>query len=155
MIDPAVVAKEIARLSGLDGFPRGKDQAGALVELRDALQKAETRDQAHQVVTDWLDSQTRCPKPADIRLRLMEAKGRGEQRAKCGRCDGNGSIVQYILATYADNSFKIKHREVLRDFEHYIQVSEWLAERKETNRITLSGAVPCPACGANRAMEAA
>jgi hypothetical protein len=29
------------------------------------------------------------------------------------------------------------------------------AERKETNRITLSEAIPCPACGVNRAMEAA
>lgn len=155
MVDPAVVAKEIARLSGLDGFPRGKDQAGALVELRDALQRAESKDQAHRVVTDWLDSQTRCPKPADLRQRIAEIKTRGEKKAVCRRCDGNGSIVQYVLATYADNGYKIREKHVLDDFEHYLKVSEWLAERKETNRITLSEAIPCPLCVSRSSQEEA
>ena len=42
-------------------------------------------------------------------------KTRGEKKAVCPRCDGNGSIVQYVLATYADNSFKIRDKQVLDD----------------------------------------
>lgn len=158
MVDAAVIAKEISRLSGLDGYPRGKEAGPALVELRDVLQKAPTRDAAHRIVSDWLESQTRCPKPSELRAKIAEIRSRGEERAHCSTCDGNGAVVRYVLLTFKGNSYKITWKEVLQDFEHYIAVSSWLAESKQegtARQMTNTEAIPCPRCSVSRREEAA
>ena len=153
MVDPAVAAKEIARLSGLDGYPRGKEAGPALVELRDALSKAPVRETAHRVISEWLESQPRCPKPSEIRQRIAECRSRGEERAKCAMCDGNASIVRYTLLTFEGNSYIVSRKEVLKDFEHWLEVSNWLAENSANGlarQITNTEAVPCPRCSVSR-----
>jgi hypothetical protein len=158
LLDPAVVAKEVARLAGLDNYPRGKDAGPALVELRDTLQRAPSREAAHRIVSDWLESQTRCPKPSELRAKIAEIRTRGEERARCSYCDGNGAVVRYVLLTFEGNSYKITRKEVLQDFEHYIAVSSWLAEGKQegtARQMTNTEAIPCPRCSVNRREEVA
>lgn len=158
MVDPAVVAREISRLVGLDGYPRGKDGEPAVFELREVLSKAPHRDAAHRIVSDWLESQTRCPKPSELRAKVAEIRSRGDERAHCSTCDGNGAVVRYVLLTFEGNSWKVTRKEVLHDFEHYIAVSSWLAESKQegtARQMTNTEAIPCPRCSVSRREEAA
>lgn len=158
MVDPAIVNKEISRLAGLDGFPRGKDQMGAALELRDTLQKAPSREAAHRIVSEWLESQTRCPKPSELRAKIAEIRSREVTKNNCSTCDGNGAVTRYVLLTFEGNSYRVTRKEVLQDFEHYIAVSSWLADSKQegtARQMTNTEAIPCPKCSVSRREEAA
>lgn len=153
MIDKAEAKKQVLRLSSLDFFPKEREAAADLVS---AMQVAETAELAKAITDDWVANETQCPKASEIRRALYdraeEIRGR---RKGCNSCGGNGSVVQFYLVTYREQSFVIQSKKRL-DISTEEEAQEFrrkLAERPGTvHQDVLSAAAPCPAC---RAKEAA
>jgi hypothetical protein len=86
---------ELARLSVTDEF-RFLDDV-ALGELRDALaSRADSVDEAHAVVTHWIERNRKCMAVVDIIETLAEIRAGKPALPKYGRCSicgGTGYIV--------------------------------------------------------------
>lgn len=89
--DKKFCEKQIARFSGLAGWPEGRE---ARNELVCALQSFETQGQAERFVSDWLSMQSFCPKPAEIRIAARAENERNNtawlDAKKCQNCSGSG-----------------------------------------------------------------
>jgi hypothetical protein len=108
MISDIEAAKQIERLSQLDYFPREKNQAAALKELRLAVESANTVEIAALVIADIMAYQTETPKPAALRAAIWEmneklksapppiATSAPSASSHCGRCQGFGYFGGYI-----------------------------------------------------------
>lgn len=84
---------QIARLAGLDRFPRG--EAKAIGELVDALMSAPSDHAAKEYVSDWIRRNRETPKPTEIRehffSRELEEPAR---RAYCQKCSNTGYVEE-------------------------------------------------------------
>jgi hypothetical protein len=92
MISKNLAEMEIRRLSGLDFFPRVQD---AVNELVAAIREADDELQAHKAITEFTQSESQCPKPADIArvlhsLRQREKKASWLEGKSCPHCSGSG-----------------------------------------------------------------
>src|ERR1700678_11476 len=108
MISPTEAAAQLERLSGLDFYPRAKDQDAAVKELRLAAQSAETAGILRQVVDDWVSTQRECPKPADLRRLIWErnestnsATPEKPEKWDCMRCHDSGLYGGILAGRYA------------------------------------------------------
>lgn len=101
MIDKTVAKKQVMRLGGLRDFP--KDNSEVLRDLIEAVQEAESDQQAGECISsfvDFADDQTRCPLAPMLRRWFYDHqeadKNEAQQRtAGCSKCNGTGmEIVQ-------------------------------------------------------------
>ena len=85
-----LVSREVARLAGLDRFPRKSE---ALRELGLAFQRTfGTHPELAAAVGDIIRTQDYCPKPSHI-----YGTGQGERKPSsvgCGKCDGTGFLTR-------------------------------------------------------------
>ena len=82
-LDKTFCTNEIAKLSGLDFWPKEREGKLALVT---ALQHFDTNQKAQKFISDWLTYQTQCPKPAEIREAAYREQG--DRPHGCTRCAG-------------------------------------------------------------------
>jgi hypothetical protein len=92
MISHEYATSQIQRLSGLDYFPRTTE---AVNELVAALKEAADEIQAYAAITEFTQSESQCPKPADIARVLHSLKSRQEKASwlegkRCPHCSGSG-----------------------------------------------------------------
>ena len=94
MISDSLAIQQIARLAGLDQYPR--NEKAALHELHLAIQVADTEAIAAATIDYIMGHSTannpRCPLPADIRT-LANDRNEERRQAKprgCAACDGTG-----------------------------------------------------------------
>ena len=93
MTDKDFAKKQLERLSQLDGYPHGHTEA--LRELLAALQVPETNQQCEKLVSDWVQNETGCPRPAEIRrlaYSITEPRGKA-----CELCGGVGFLSETRL----------------------------------------------------------
>jgi hypothetical protein len=116
MITEKEAFDQLQRMSGLDFFPKGKDQAAALRELRLALEEAATVEIVRAVVDDVMAYATEAPKPAHLRRAIYDSNNRTEKTVRdCDLCGGSGNEIIYELVTHFGHSFAIRKREVMPD----------------------------------------
>lgn len=158
MIPEKEAAEQLARLSILNWFPK-KDRE-AQRQLRLAAEHAHTESVLAAVVTDWLASQTDCPKPADLRRLIYEKQGDADSRkAKCKLCMGSCFVTGWFLVTYKADGWSIKSSDKLQDFD--VEQARDLGEKliaAKANQAVLTAAVACrcmPANHVSRGAEAA
>ena len=114
MITAKEASDQVERMSGLDFFPRGKDQSPALKELRLALQSAANARIAEQAVTDILGYCTESPKPAQLRSVIWELNEKLAKRVSdCTICGGSGSETVWVLITYRGRSLTVERSEIM------------------------------------------
>lgn len=91
MITKETVTLQIARLMGLNYFPKGNKEAEQ--DLVSALCAASDDAIAMHVVNEWVAGERDCPKPADLRKLIWEEneKRKPEQTAEETRARGNCS----------------------------------------------------------------
>lgn len=117
MISPSQAIAQLERMSGMDFFPRGKDQVAALKELRSAIESAATAEIAEAAVTAIVHDQEECPKPAQLRRAIGELNAkRLEAKTKhCPLCDGSGQETVWLLVTYVGHGLMVRHTEIAQD----------------------------------------
>ena len=90
MLSMELVSGEVARLGGLDRFPRKPE---AVKELALAFQHTYgTRPELSVAITEIIRTVDACPKPSHI-----YGTARGEPKASgvgCSRCDGTGFVMR-------------------------------------------------------------
>jgi hypothetical protein len=153
MITEKEAGDQLARLSGLDYFPKKADRY-ALRELRLAAEVATTEAVLDVVITDWLHSNSKAPSPADLRRLIFdrnEAIDRDERKGKCKDCGGSYFVTGWFLISYDDCRRRIKG-EFLPDydFEKALAFGKKLAESKVNQEILTAG-MPCHCMPANHA----
>jgi hypothetical protein len=137
MITGPESAKHIERLSGMDFYPHSDKPA--LRELRVAGESAHSSLVLAKVIDNWLESETRCPKPAELRRLIHESHSRFVQ-SKCEICSNSGWVTVWKLITYYPGTFNIKHCETLpQDFEASVNLRAKLGKDQDV----LSAAKPC------------
>jgi hypothetical protein len=92
MISHDYAKAQVARLSGLDYYPRNPEAFGELVT---ALKEATDEIQAYAAISEFTQSENQCPKPADIARVLHSLKQREEKASwlegkRCPHCSGSG-----------------------------------------------------------------
>lgn len=94
MINRDTAKKQVARLAGLENYPRWSDEA--LRELVVAMQSAASEDEAIAVVTDWVNHNGVCPKPADLRKLFFDLKDAEDkpERPYCRKCSNSGFVME-------------------------------------------------------------
>lgn len=133
--------QQLRRLSALAYFP---SDPVALEELGRAAETAGT-PAAQDAIGEWLNTQSRCPSPAELRAAVLAARDRSAApKDKCAGCDGNGWVTVYRLVTYWDNTFRVRRSESL-DHMSFEQV-EAAKVTLGRNQTILGAAKPCPAC---------
>lgn len=93
MITEKEAAKQLARMAGMNFFPRGDgpEDRAALLELRNAMQTADTPEIAKSVTDDWLGMRTERPTPADLRAMIFERNApKVIADPQCATCGGTG-----------------------------------------------------------------
>lgn len=143
MIDDAITAKQIARMGGLDFFP--KDPA-AIRELKSAASVARTPAILEQVVTDWICEQRECAKPADLRRLIHSANGEIKTASQgCPDCDGAGWQTHwYAFDDKTHPSQRQKPVRLCREQEAtYDRAQRIAVERGFENRTVSTQATPC------------
>ena len=125
MIDKAIAARQLERLTGLNFFPK---EAPAKRELLLAMQCAIAEDIAAQVVTDWLSESTECPKPAELRRNINTHQEQMRQHQRhCSVCGGTGYLTRYYLATYHGMSWgQLRGVQRIAGYEEALAVTETL-----------------------------
>jgi hypothetical protein len=94
MIKRSFALEQIARLSGLSGFPTGNDDA--IESLVDMLETAPSPGAARTFVTCWLQDEPQMPTPAHIyryfhpTKRTDAATGPLPTSKNCPLCNGTG-----------------------------------------------------------------
>jgi hypothetical protein len=159
MISSNQAMEQLERMSGMDYFPRGKDQAGALKELRSAVEAAATVQIAEAAVSAMVHYAVECPKPAQLRRAIWEMNEQLEKKVKdCPLCHGSGQQTVWILTTYNGRSYTVKKQEILAGFSPEKAAEFAKKLRYDDGPITpnnpfvgdnqeiISGARPC-ACG--------
>jgi len=68
MIERTIASNLAMRLSGLAGFPAGRE---AVAEIINALAVAKNHSTAKSVVDDWINSSPYAPRPSEIRSALV------------------------------------------------------------------------------------
>ena len=90
MVNMELVSQEVARLGGLDRFPRKPE---GLRELALAFQRTfSTHPELAAAVGDVIRTQDTCPKPSHI-----YGTGQGERKPSgvgCDKCDGSGFMTR-------------------------------------------------------------
>lgn len=148
MISPKEAIDQLERMSGLDFFPKGRDQTAALKELRLALETARTVEIAESAVTDILACCTEAPKPSQLRKAVWEKNEQLKRKIKeCPICGGSGQETVYLLITYHGPSFAVLRQEVLPDFNAK-KAKEFNSGLQSddgggNNQTVLCGARPC------------
>ena len=147
MIDESFAREQVARLSGLDQFPKA---SAAIKELMLALQAAKTKAIAEQVISTVLEVSTsdnpRCPLPADIRRLVWERNEAEGTKPRCPRCGGTGWGIVYELITYAGKSLHVHKKERLPDIhndEEAFALQRQIDAAGVENQIVLSAARRC------------
>lgn len=137
MITGVEASKHIERLSGLDFYPHSDKPA--LRELRMAGESAYTPAILAKVVDSWLESETKCPKPAELR-RLVHEYQSAQIKSKCRVCDNSGWVTVWKLVTYWPGTYKIRTCEAFpNDYEASIELRAKLGKDQDV----LSAAKPC------------
>lgn len=93
MITEKEASKQLARMAGMNFFPRSAspEDAAALLELRQAMQTADTPEIAKTVTDDWLANNTQRPTPADLRTLIFEKNApKLIANPDCRQCSGTG-----------------------------------------------------------------
>lgn len=125
MIDAKYAGEQVARFTGLDFFPQ---ESAARKELVKAAQTAMSEEILFAAVSDWMESSSKCPKPAEIRAfissRNFETQ---ERRTKCQRCGGSGAVTIWRLVTYRGNSYVSVRQENLQQVTNQAQANEFTA----------------------------
>jgi|SRR5579885_2473400 len=96
MVDGRIVADLMERLGGLDYYPR--DNQMAQRDLRDAIRAAATDAIALSIVNDWIQYESKSPKPAELRRLILEENEKREREqdapiersAHCPTCRDTG-----------------------------------------------------------------
>jgi transcriptional regulator with XRE-family HTH domain len=90
MVSSAIVSREVARLSGLDRFPRRPE---ALNELARAFDLTfATPPELSAAITDIIRGTDVCPKPCHVYA--MAQREQAASRVGCSPCDGTGFILR-------------------------------------------------------------
>src|SRR5690348_8147898 len=93
MVSKPYAAEQIARLAGLEDFPKGYKEA--IAELVIALQGAKSDHHAKEIIDTWMQPPPKkCPTPADLRMAVY-AEDHEEYKlpaATCERCGGTGFV---------------------------------------------------------------
>lgn len=127
MISPKEALAQLERMSGLDFFPKGREQTAALKELRLALESAHSVRIAEAAVSDIIGYCTEAPKPAQLRRAIWEQNqkmeteivGAVQSRARehCSLCGGSGQETVWIKVTYVGHSFIVRHKEIIPNID--------------------------------------
>jgi hypothetical protein len=110
MLSHSFAAAQIARMTGLRGFPTAP---AAVEELIVAIQHAWSEDDARKVVDDWLVEVSWTPTPADLRRLLF----RSVASQPCEACDGTGWRVQEYLGDYSTDGITLLRAQLLHPAE--------------------------------------
>ena len=97
MVSKPYAAEQIARLAGLEDFPKGYKEA--IAEMVIALQGAKSDHHAKEIIDSWMQPPARkCPTPPEIRIAVyaedMEEYSlpKWEAPQLCPRCQGYGNV---------------------------------------------------------------
>ena len=140
MITKDFAKLQIARMQGLDGFPRNPE---SLAELVIAMEISETEEQARLVGSDILREFTRCPKPAEIR-RAINALNEGQwepRQNQCPDCGGTQFVISWWLVTYSGRRGLTK--PISKERLSGEEAAETLRKLIKDNQDVLSAARPC------------
>lgn len=92
MINEAYARTQIMRLSRLQYFPAGEDEAALRSDLVNELRRAATNEAAKEIVYDWLVEATVAPTVSELRgivSRRLSPKAIG-----CEKCKMTGWILR-------------------------------------------------------------
>ncbi len=147
MISATEAAREIERFTGLDFWPRGEENKPARKELRLAAEVAESCEILKAVVDGWVQSQTQCPKPAELRRLIYDKNSeRKELLSRCRFCGGSGCITVWLLVTYKGNSLVVDKSQRI-DVHSQEEANAFMAKLAEAsttvNQTVLTAAEPC------------
>ena len=97
MVAKTYAASQVARLAGLEDFPKGYKEA--IAELVIALEGAKSDQHAKEIIDVWMQPPPKkCPTPADIRMAVYAEDHEEysipweEPKGLCGRCQGYGNV---------------------------------------------------------------
>ena len=96
MLSSQTVALQVARMNGLDKYPRKPEGLRAIAEA--FRSQYHTEEQLAGAIARILQTRPDCPKPCE----LYAETGVREQRPKrseCSACDGTGFVVHKELRT--------------------------------------------------------
>ena len=146
MLDHIEVMHQIERFAGLDRYPKGAAAGQAVSELVKAAKVAQTMGIIVLCADNWLETQTVCPKPADLRAAIYELKAKfGPKKPKCIDCSGNGFVVVYFLVRYAGKSFTpVKSKRLGRLNTEQALAAFAQADMFEPEAELISAAETCP-----------
>jgi len=104
MITEKLAKAQIARLSGMMGFPR--ENPPAIRELMGALMVCQQDSVAIGIIDDILESFQRCPAPADLRRTAYDRQERNEgPKRRCSICGGGGFTTVFQIVRWKGQSF--------------------------------------------------
>lgn len=155
MLEEQVASRQLSRMVSLDFFP---PKGPGRTELLKAAQIAKTEEILRSVVDDWLAEARLAPKPADMRT-LIAPRNHAytENRTRCERCGGSGSLTGWYLITYQGNSFTMRSSVRLREVDSNKKANAYLLKLKEfqdrnpdADRQTVLSAASACGCGGIR-----
>jgi hypothetical protein len=118
MISPKEALAQLERMSGLDFFPKGRDQTAALKELRLALESAHSVTIAEAAVSDIIGYCTESPKPAQLRRAVWELNEQIKTKTQhCSLCGGSGQETAWILVTYVGHGLLVRRKEIMPNMD--------------------------------------
>ena len=120
----AFLTAQIARLSGLPGFPK---EAAAINELCRALTKCESEKQVKEIVTDFAQGNEFSPTPAEVRKVIFARLDPSKKILPegCGKCiNGWRSYERLDRDIYKTSQNDVAEAKALREGKEFTRADE-------------------------------